>query len=311
MTFVVPVLAQLFAAAAAGILGLVIGSFLNVVAYRVPAGISLLRESRCPSCERPVRWWQNVPVLSWLILRGRCHSCDAPIAARYPIVELATGLTFATITMGWIIATGRLGWGGTNPTALPARLDSFDAVLAAITHASAVSGPLAAQALVLAAYLWFAASGIVLTIIDLDVRRLPHVVTTWTLLACLVLLTVGCVLGADWWALARAGLGFLALFAFYALLRLAKPGGMGGGDVRLAGIVGLMAGWIGWGPLIVGAFGAFVLGGAFGVALLLRRRAGRRTAIPFGPWILAGAWVGIVVGAPIGQWYSGLLTGAV
>ncbi len=75
----------------AGLLGLVIGSFLNVVVYRVPAGISLMRESRCPHCDAPVRWWQNVPVARWLALRGRCAYCGAAISARYPIVEAVTG----------------------------------------------------------------------------------------------------------------------------------------------------------------------------------------------------------------------------
>ena len=77
---------------AASIFGLAIGSFLNVVAYRVPAGISLLRESRCPGCDGPVRPWQNVPVLSWLALRGRCASCGGTISWRYPAVELGRRL---------------------------------------------------------------------------------------------------------------------------------------------------------------------------------------------------------------------------
>lgn len=249
-----------------GIVGMVIGSFLNVVAYRVPAGDTLLRDSRCPRCEAPVRWWQNVPVLSWLLLRGRCASCRAPISVRYPVVELITGVTFAAVALWWSLAP------------------------------DAAYTPAAAQLLELTAFLWFAASGIVLTVIDLDTRRLPHAITTTTLVVCTVLLSAAAAAGSGWDAALRAGIGAAGLFVFYATLRLIRPDGMGGGDVRLAAVCGLMLGWLGWGPLLVGAFAAFALGGLFGVALMLRGRAGRRSAIAFGPWIVVGAWLGVFAG---------------
>lgn len=266
--------------ASAGILGLVIGSFLNVVVYRVPAGVSLLRQSRCPACAQPVRWAQNVPVLSWLLLRGRCAACRAPIAIRYPLVELSTGLVFAGVAAWWALA-------------LP-------------VPGEAVTVPLGARLAVLAAYLWFAASGIALTLIDLDVHRLPHAVTGTAFAGCLTLLTLAWLLGAEAEALGRALAGAVALYAFYAILRLARPGGMGGGDVRLAAVVGLMLGWLGWWPLLVGAFAAFLLGGVFGVSLLIRRRASRRSTIPFGPWIIAGAWVGVLAGEVLGGAYASM-----
>lgn len=262
------------------VLGLAIGSFLNVVAYRVPAGETLLRESRCPACDAPIRWWQNVPVLSWLVLRGRCASCRGGIPFRYPLVELATGVAFALVALWWL----------SEPDATPA----------------VTATPLAARLAVLAAYLWFAASGVVLVVIDLAMRRLPHAITGTALGVCAGLLTLACVLGADWQALLRAGVGAAGLFAFYWLLRAIRPDGMGGGDVRLAAVCGLMLGWIGWMPLVVGAFAAFALGGVFGVALLLRGRAGRRSAIAFGPWIVVGAWVGVVAGEALGRSYLAL-----
>lgn len=287
----------------AGVFGLVIGSFLNVVAYRVPAGISLLRESQCPSCDQPVRWWQNVPLLSWALLRGKCASCRAPISARYPAIELLTGLAFAAVALWWAYATGLTGPADAPPT--PVLADA----LTTLTRALPFSGPAAAQLLVLAAYLWFAASGVVLTVIDLDTRRLPHAITGTTLGVCLALLAVACLLGADWWTLARAATGALGLYLFYGLLRLVRPDGMGGGDVRLAAVVGLMLAWLGWWPLVVGAFAAFLLGGVFGVALLVGKRAGRRSAIPFGPWIIAGAWVGVFAGEMLGRAYASLYAG--
>jgi leader peptidase (prepilin peptidase)/N-methyltransferase len=86
----------------AGIVGLFIGSFLNVVIYRTPLGLSVSTpRSFCPTCERQLRWWENVPVVSWLALKGRCHTCHQPISARYPAVELSTGITFALVTWAW------------------------------------------------------------------------------------------------------------------------------------------------------------------------------------------------------------------
>ena len=265
----------------AGVFGLVIGSFLNVVVYRVPAGIPLTRESRCPNCDAPVKPWQNVPVVSWLVLRGRCGNCRAPISARYPLVELTTGIAFVGVV--WMF------------------LDAFGlAPLAERPHSG-----WGAIAVAVVAYLYFAAISIALTLIDLDTHRLPNAIVLPSYLVAGVLFALACLLGADWSALLRAAIGGGILYAFYFILRLIRPGGMGGGDVKLAGVVGIYLAWLGWGPLIVGAFAAFLLGGVFGLALLLARRAGRRSAIPFGPWMLVGAWVGIIAGDTIARWYIG------
>lgn len=273
----------------AGLFGLIIGSFLNVVAHRVPAGIPLTRESRCPHCDAGVRWWQNVPVVSWVALRGRCAHCHARISRRYPIVEALTGVAFAGVT--WLGLT--VGGASTG-----------SATWSSATGISASNGW--ALAVVIVAYLYFAAISIVLTLIDLDTHRLPNSIVLPSYIVAIALFTLACLLGADWWALLRAGIGMAALYAFYFVLRLVRPDGMGGGDVKLAGVVGLYLGWLGWGALAVGAFAAFLLGGLFGIALLALRRAGRRTAIPFGPWMLAGAWVGILTGETVGHFYGGL-----
>lgn len=259
-----------------GLLGLVIGSFLNVVIYRVPAGIPLTRASRCPSCDAPVRPWQNVPVLSWMLLRGRCASCGSRISARYPIVEALTGLVFVAVT--WSVSDA---WAGL---------------------------PVGALVSIVVAYLYLAAISIVLTLIDLDTRRLPNAIVVPAYFVLAGLMVLACVLGAPWEGALRAAVGGAGLFAFYLLLRMIRPGGMGGGDVKLAGVLGMALGWCGWGTLIVGSFAAFLLGGLFGVALMLTRRAGRKTAIPFGPWMIAGAWAGILVGERVARWYIGELT---
>jgi leader peptidase (prepilin peptidase)/N-methyltransferase len=253
-----------------GLLGLVGGSFLNVVAHRVPLGRSVVRpRSACPACGHEVRARDNVPVLSWLLLRGRCRDCQEPISPRYPLVELGTGVLFL-LTFLVLEQRNLLG--------------------------------------VLPAALYLAAISIALAAIDLDTRRLPNAIVLPSYPVLALLLVLASALEADWWALARAGMGGAALWLLYFLVMLAKPGGMGFGDVKLAGLLGAALGWFGWGSLVVGAFSAFLLGGLFSVGLLLAGRAGRKSAIPFGPWMLLGAWIGIFLGEALWGAYLGILT---
>jgi len=296
----------------AALFGLVIGSFLNVVVYRVPAHISLMRESRCPHCDVPIRWYQNIPVFSWLFLRGTCADCHAPISVRYPIVEAITALAFVGVTW-WVIATGltgvastgsataAFGWFAYQP--LADQSISFASVAGMQTY-DLVTSPV--FWVVLVAYLYFASISIALTLIDVDVHRLPNSIVLPSYLVAGILFTLACLFGAPWQSLLRAAIAMAALYAFYFIVRLISPRGMGGGDVKLAGVVGLYLGWAGWAALAVGAFAAFVLGGVFGLILIAARRAGRKTAIPFGPWMILGAWVGLFAGEPIGRWYLGM-----
>jgi leader peptidase (prepilin peptidase) / N-methyltransferase len=217
---------------------------------------------------REIRRRDNVPVVSWLVLRGRCRDCSAPISARYPLVEATTAVVFALVA--W-----RFG-------------PSWE----------------------LPAYLWLAAIGIALVLIDLDVHRLPDAIVLPSYPVVIGLLALaGLNPGgeADWGALLRALAGGAILFVAYFLMAVAYPGGMGFGDVKLAGVLGLGLGWLGWGALVVGGFSAFLLGGLFSVALLLLRRAGRRSGIPFGPWMVLGAAVGVAVGEQVWRAYLGLI----
>jgi leader peptidase (prepilin peptidase)/N-methyltransferase len=256
------------------ILGLAIGSFLNVVVWRLPRRESLSHPaSHCPNCEHPIRARDNIPVVSWLILRARCRDCGTPISWRYPAVELATAVAFAGIAW-WAFAV----W-----------LPRYDSLIA--------------FALVLIAFLYLAAISIALALIDLAVFRLPNTLVLPAYTVGVVLLGIAGVIEGDGASLLRTLIGAVALFALYLVMVVVYPGGMGLGDVKLAGVLGLFLAWLGWGELAVGAFAAFVLGGVFGVVLLAIRHAGRKTRIPFGPWMLAGAWVGVFAGAPIAGGY--------
>lgn len=258
---------MILAAAAAGTLGLLIGSFLNVVVHRVPEGRSVAEgRSSCPACGAVIRPRDNVPVLSWVLLGGRCRDCRAPISVRYPLVELSCAVLFAALAL-------RLG---------------VDPVLPAL--------------------LALGAAGIALALIDLDVGRLPFVITIPMLAVVAALLVVDGL--ADGWSPAGTAVLSMAVWlGIYGGLWFGTAGrGMGLGDVVLAPSLGLALGWLGWGPSLVGLLAGFCAGALVGLALLAVGRAKRRTALPFGPFMLTGAAVGVFVGSAAWGGYLGLVT---
>jgi leader peptidase (prepilin peptidase)/N-methyltransferase len=244
------------------LLGLLVGSFLNVVIYRVPRGESVVKpRSRCPGCGNEISPRDNIPVLSWLLLKGRCRHCGEPISIRYPAVELLTSLVFVSMALRFGLA-----W-------------------------------------VLPAFLYLGAVGVALALIDLDVKRLPDALTLPSYVVGAVLLGGAAIADGDAGLMVRAALGAFALFAFYFLLLLIYPPGMGFGDVKLAGVLGLYLGYLGWGTLIVGGFLGFLLGAIVSIGLMLVRRAGRKSKIPFGPFMLVGAFLAIFIGQPLADAY--------
>lgn len=262
-----------------GSLGLLIGSFLNVVIYRLPLKLSIVSPpSACPGCNARIRGYDNIPVISWVVLRGRCRLCREPISARYPLVELGTGLFFAAVALRF--------WPAVRAAA-DARGD----------------GAAAGLALELLAFLYLAAISVALAMIDIDTHTLPNRVVLPAFIVGGTLLGAAGVLSGDYVALLRAVIGGATLMVAYAVMAFAYPGGMGFGDVKLAGVLGLFLGHLGWGEFVVGAFGAFLLGGVFSLGLLALRKVNRKGGIPFGPWMLGGAWVGVFVGAQISLGY--------
>lgn len=251
------------------LLGLLIGSFLNVVVHRVPAGMSLARPpSRCPVCEHPVRPRDNVPVLSWLLLRARCRDCGTRISARYPVVEGGTGALFALVTLA-------LG-----PT------------------------------WVLPAFLYLTAAGVALALIDIDVHRLPDVIVLPSYGVVAGLLLAGTVLDGEPGRLVGAAVGgavllggYWAVWAYYTHVRHRKA--MGFGDVKLAGLLGMPLGYLGWEQVALGTFLAFFVGGVLAIGLLAAGRATRATQLPFGPALLLGALVAVVAGEPLADLWLG------
>jgi len=250
-----------------GVLGLLVGSFLNVVIYRLPRMMerqwavecaelqgtppapaepfNLMRPgSHCLQCGHAIRWYENVPVVSWLALRGRCSSCGAAIAARYPIVELATGALFFFAVRQW----------GVTPSA--------------------------------AAWCGFAAAIVALAMIDWDTTLLPDDIT-------LPLLWAGLIAAALGWtgvtlpqALWGAVAGYLSLWAVYQAFKLLTgKEGMGFGDFKLFAALGA---WFGWQALVPIILMASVIGAAVGIAMKVSGGLREGGYVPFGPF-LAGA----------------------
>ena len=232
----------------AGVLGAIIGSFLNVVTYRLPRRESLVTPaSHCPSCGTPVKPYDNIPILSWLLLRGHCRSCAEPISPRYPFVE---GLT-AALCVGAVL----------------------------VHHsASAIALSIALILIVVPA-----------AMIDLEHRIIPNKLTA---LGAVLALAIGLALdpSGEPGRLIAAG----AAGGFLLLAALAYPGGMGMGDVKLAGVMGLFLG-----AAVAPAILIALLGGVLTGAVIIARKGaqeGRKTAVPFGPFLAFGALFAVFLG---------------
>jgi leader peptidase (prepilin peptidase) / N-methyltransferase len=237
-----------------GVFGLLVGSFLNVVIHRLPKGESLAKPpSSCPSCGARIKPYDNIPVVSWLILRGRCRNCGARISARYPAVELLTAVVFAT-------------------TALTRGVNDD-----------------------LAVWLPFAAVLIAITFIDLDHRIIPNKIVVpaaiWGLIATILFRPDNI---DD--SLIAGGAAFLFLF----VAAVVYPAGMGMGDVKLAGVMGIYLGSSVAPAMLIG----FLVGSVVGIAIMAREgREARKKAVPFGPFLALGGLIGIWAGPQIVDWY--------
>lgn len=276
------------------VLGLVVGSFLNVVVHRLPimlerqwrrqcnelAGASasattvpaevlepfnlMVPRSACPSCKTPITALQNIPLLSWVLLRGRCARCGNPISVRYPLVELLTGLLTAVVA--WRFG---IGWSAVNAIVLT----------------------------------WFL---VALTFIDIDQQLLPDSLTLPLLWIGLLLSLWGTATGLSVPVDTRSSVvgaiaGYVSLWSIYHLFRLATgKEGMGYGDFKLFAALGA---WLGWKMLIPVILIASVVGAIVGIALLSSRGQNRGTPIAFGPFLAAAGWLILMFGNQVVSGY--------
>jgi leader peptidase (prepilin peptidase) / N-methyltransferase len=241
--------------AVAALGGLLVGSFFNVLISRLPEGESLVSPgSRCPHCGHPVRPYDNVPVLSWLWLRGRCRDCGEPISARYPLVEALTAVLCALV----VVAKG-------------ADEDAWLGIALVLTL-------------------------VPITFIDLDHRIIPNRIVGPSAVVALAILAL-----TDVDALPEHLIAAVAAGGFFLLAALAYPRGMGMGDVKLAALLGLYLGSSVAPALLAAMLSGTVVGGA----IIARKGVaeGRKTAVPFGPFLALGALVGLFAGPDIVDWY--------
>lgn len=248
------------------ILGLLIGSFLNVCIYRLPLGESVVfPPSHCMHCGRRLTAGDLVPVLSFLFLGGKCRYCKAGISPRYAFIELLTGFLF-------IGAAHEMGFSYTL-----------------------------AQALVLICFM------VVITWIDIDHQLILDKVLIGLAAAGFILMVWFSLLQTAWLGSSDwldSLLGFLLGGGVLFLLAVVSGGGMGGGDIKFAAVLGL---WFGWETVLLILFLSFLLGGFFGLGLLLLKRKGRKDFVPFGPFIALSALIVYFYGADLILWYIQLL----
>lgn len=267
------------------ILGLLVGSFLNVVIHRLPRMLErewaaqcaalrgeetieqppfnlLLPRSACPTCGHQITAWENIPVISYLVLHGRCAQCRTPIAKRYPVIEALTGLLSAFIAWHFGLGTA-----------------AFTALL-------------------------FGWALIALTCIDLETQLLPDDITL-PLLWLGLLINLGGIFTDLRSAVIGAVAGYLTLWAVYWLFKLVTgKEGMGYGDFKLLAAIGA---WLGWKMLPVVILLSSLVGAAVGIALIVFARHGRHIPIPFGPYLAGGGLIALFWGEPIISAYLGSL----
>lgn len=272
-------------ALAAALLGLLIGSFLNVVIYRIPKMMQresdnyvahesgkelphtdrfnlMVPRSACPHCGHQITAMENIPVISWLALRGKCRACKAPISPRYPAIELLTGILSAL--MVWTFGSGAMG-------------------LAALVFA------------------WLL---IAMTFIDFDTQLLPDDLTY-------PLLWLGLLVNLDGMfvplhdAVIGAAAGYLVLWGIYWLFKLVTgKEGMGYGDFKLLAALGA---WLGWTMLPTIILLSSVVGAVVGISLIVFTKHGREKPIPFGPYLAAAGLIALLFGTRISGFTQGLL----
>jgi leader peptidase (prepilin peptidase) / N-methyltransferase len=265
--------------------GLIVGSFLNVCIYRIPRDQSIaLPRSRCPHCGKPVRPYDNVPVLSYILLGGRCRDCRGPISPQYPIVELLTGLAFYLCALKWEFGP---------PTYLNSAFLSAIAVLVFIDYSHQILPNVITipGALVGIALSPFQAEEHFRDLLSFSVASALYPGAPYTALPW-----VGSILGA----LLGGGILFLVAFLYQ---RVRKRQGLGMGDVKMMTMVGA---FLGWRLALLTIFAGSLLGSVIGIFLILFRGKNLQSKLAFGTFLGIGCAVSLFLGLAFIDWYAGL-----
>lgn len=250
------------------IFGLIVGSFLNVCIYRLPRNMSIIKpSSACPSCNTPIKPWDNIPVLSYIFLKGKCRKCGERISIRYPLIELLNGIFYLAVFQFF-----GFGW-----------------------HLPVIFA--------------FASAMIVITLIDLDFQLIPDVITLPGIIIGLIsasfLLPDPFSLQPSAISLSIVGfknsiIGMLLGGGLFYLIAVLSRGGMGGGDIKMMAMVGA---FMGWKAVFLTTFIGSLTGSIVGISLMVFKGKGRKTKIPFGPFLALGSVITLFFGRAILHWY--------
>ncbi len=289
------------------VFGTIIGSLSNVIIHRIVYYKSIWSPpSHCTSCGKEIPWYLNIPLLSYMILRGRCRFCGAKFSSRYFWVELMSGLLYA-IVMLWVFTFP-------EPHGLGMSFGKLIAFDLSGTSRWTFTPNILTMVLMFKGFV-FASFLLILTMIDLEHKLLPDRITIPGIYLGLLLgfmapsallgEPVMFRLGDGWWAgpidaFLKAFIGFLIGGGILFLIAWIFPAGMGGGDIKLMAMVGA---FVGAGAIGATLFMGFVLGGFIGILLMLMRKATRKTMIPFGPFLATGGFLGFLWGKQIWGWY--------
>ena len=253
------------------IFGLIIGSFLNVVVYRINLAETLMGRSYCPKCKKQIRWYDNIPVISFILLKFKCRDCKTKISWLYPIVELGTGIVFALLSLKFFVLNDTSTW------------------------------------FITFYYLAVVSALIVILVYDFLYMEIPTIVL-WTgivfAIFCNLLIDwqgtsfVGNLLSSLTYSGALAA--FVAFTFFFLLSFLSKEKWMGMGDVYLVILLGLI---LGWPEILLGLFLAFAIGAIYGIILITLKQKEMSSQVPFAPFLVLGTIITIFCYNPITNWY--------
>jgi prepilin signal peptidase PulO-like enzyme (type II secretory pathway) len=267
------------------VLGLVFGSFLNAWEYRIESKMSLRGRSICPKCKKQIAWYDNIPVLSWIILRGKCRHCQKPISIQYPAIELITGLLFLLL---WLYSSPGIELSKYLNSIFNIPISNFQFPIVELF-----------QFLLLTSYF------LLLALVGLHDAKTKYVLTKYVYIAAAIGLAYNLLHFSKVPTLVEIYPYILAVFIPAAILwlmaRLSNEKIMGYGDADIALAIGAL---LGWAKIIPSYYFAFITGSIYGLFVIIRRKGGLKSEVPLGPFLISGALFGLLYGQQIVDWYA-------
>jgi len=272
------------------VLGLIFGSFLNAWEYRLESKMTLKGRSICPRCKKQIAWYDNIPFISWAILRGKCRHCHKAISIQYPAVELSMGLVFLLL---WLYSSPGIDLSRYLNSIFNIPISNFQFPIVGLV-----------KFLLLISYF------LLLALVGLHDAKTKYVLTKHTYVAVALGVAYNLLHFSKVPTLVEMYLYILAIFVpatiLWLMAKLSKEKIMGYGDADIALAIGAL---LGWAKIIPAYYFAFITGSIYGIYVLARKRGGLKSEVPLGPFLIAGAFFAIIYGQQIIDWYLGIVFG--